>query len=103
MRRHPTRAFWVESAVAAFTAFLLILTPVWHGWIEGTFGLDPDHHNWAFEWELAVCLLLTVRFRKLGAPLFDRRATGTRGRSRGSGRRMSPPFSLVAVQAQVIP
>jgi hypothetical protein len=61
MKRRLTPAFWVEAGLASLTAFLVILTAVWHDWIEGIFGFDPDHHNGLFEWELvAVCLILTV-------------------------------------------
>jgi hypothetical protein len=66
MKRRPGPVFWVESALAAVTAFLLVLTAVWHDWIEGVFGFDPDHHNGSFEWEfVALCLLLTVTLTTL--------------------------------------
>jgi hypothetical protein len=39
---------------------------VWHDWIEGIFGFDPDHHNGSFEWELVVvCCALAVLFATL--------------------------------------
>jgi hypothetical protein len=61
MKRRLTLAFWLETVLASMTAFLVILTAVWHDWIEGIFGFDPDHHNGMFEWELVVvCLLVTV-------------------------------------------
>jgi hypothetical protein len=66
MKRHVGPAFWIESVLASFTAFLVILTAVWHDWIEGIFGFDPDHHNGAFEWELVVvCFLLALSFGML--------------------------------------
>jgi len=53
--------FWGESFFASFSAFLAILTAVWHDWIEGTFGFDPDHHNGSFEWMLVtVCCVVAV-------------------------------------------
>jgi hypothetical protein len=34
---------------------------VWHDWIEGVFGFDPDHHNGSFEWELVVvCCVVSL-------------------------------------------
>jgi hypothetical protein len=64
--RHVKAMFWVESALASFSAFLVVLTAVWHDWIEGIFGFDPDHHNGSFEWELViVCVLVTVVFATL--------------------------------------
>jgi hypothetical protein len=61
MKRHVGAMFWAESTLGALTGFVAVLTAVWHDWIEGIFGFDPDHHNGAFEWELVVvCCLLTV-------------------------------------------
>jgi len=61
VRKRAGALFWIEAVLASFSAFILLLTAVWHDWIEGIFGFDPDHHNGAFEWELAaVCLALTV-------------------------------------------
>ncbi len=63
MKRHVRPTFWVEFALASFSAFLVVLTAVWHDWIEGIFGFDPDRHNGSFEWELVlVCCLVTVLF-----------------------------------------
>jgi hypothetical protein len=59
-------AFWAETALASFTAFLAVLTLVWRDWIEGVFGFDPDHHNGSFEWDLVIaCGLLTLVFGAL--------------------------------------
>lgn len=52
-------AFWVEAVVSACGVFLGLLTIVWHDWIEGAFGVDPDHGNGSAEW-IAVVALLTV-------------------------------------------
>jgi DMSO/TMAO reductase YedYZ heme-binding membrane subunit len=66
VKRHVKPMFWVESVLASFSAFLVVLTAVWHDWIEGIFGFDPDQHNGSFEWELVmVCLLITVLFAVL--------------------------------------
>jgi hypothetical protein len=63
VKRHVKPTFWVECALASFSAFLVILTAVWHDWIEGIFGFDPDQHNGSFEWELViVCLLIAALF-----------------------------------------
>jgi hypothetical protein len=63
VKRGVSSAFWVESGLASFTAFLVVLTAAWHDWVEGIFGFDPDHHNGSFEWELVVaCCLLTAVF-----------------------------------------
>lgn len=66
MKRHVRPTFWVESALASFSAFLVVLTAVWHDWVEGIFGFDPDRHNGSFEWELVVvCCLISVVFTVL--------------------------------------
>jgi hypothetical protein len=65
-KKHLGFVFWAESFMASFTGFLAILTLVWHDWIEGVFGFDPDHHNGSFERELVIiCALLTVIFAAL--------------------------------------
>jgi hypothetical protein len=52
--------------MAGATGFLTILTLVWRDWIEGVFGLDPDHHNGSFEWTLvAAGAVLTIIFAAL--------------------------------------
>ena len=52
-------AFWVEAVVSGFGTFLGFLTIVWHDWIEGVFGVDPDHGNGAVEF-FAVAVLLAI-------------------------------------------
>jgi hypothetical protein len=52
-------AFWVEVVASAFGIFLGLLTIVWHDWIEGVFGVDPDHGNGSAEW-IAVVVLLAI-------------------------------------------
>ncbi len=66
MKKHLGPVFWAESILASITAFLAVLTLVWHDWIETVFGFDPDNHNGSFEWELVVvCCLVTVLFSGL--------------------------------------
>ncbi len=61
MRRRVGFLFWAESFFAFLSAFLVVLTAVWHDWVEGIFGFDPDRHNGSFEWELAaVCCVVAV-------------------------------------------
>jgi len=61
MRRHLGMLFWLESFFAGLAAFLVVLTAVWHDWVEGIFGFDPDRHNGSFEWELAaVCCVIAI-------------------------------------------
>jgi hypothetical protein len=49
-----------KTVVASVAAALAVVTALWHDWIEQVFGLDPDHHSGAIEWELAVALLLAA-------------------------------------------
>jgi hypothetical protein len=47
----------IEAALAALTGGLGILTIVWHDWIEGLTGWNPDHHSGSFEAGLILVLL----------------------------------------------
>ena len=58
--------FWLESAVAAVTFFLAVLTVVRRDWLEGAFGVDLDHHTGSLEWGLVIfCSLITLSFAAL--------------------------------------
>jgi hypothetical protein len=46
--------FWFETALAVFTASLMILTLAWKDWIEEIFGVDPDKGNGAAEWAITA-------------------------------------------------
>ena len=35
MRRRVGVMFWLEAVLASFSAFIVVLTLVWHDWIEG--------------------------------------------------------------------
>jgi hypothetical protein len=77
-------AFWAEFFLASFTGFLMVLTLAWPDWVEGVFGVEPDHRNGSFEWELVVvCALLTVLFAGLARRAWRRaplRIAATSGR-----------------------
>lgn len=60
MRRGLGHAFWIESALAAITASLAVLTLVWPNWIEGVFGYDPDHHNGSLETVIVIVCALAA-------------------------------------------
>jgi hypothetical protein len=48
------RRFWVRLALAVGSAALLVVTLVWHDWIEIVFRVDPDHGNGWLEWLIVV-------------------------------------------------
>jgi hypothetical protein len=59
MRERPIRArFWIESALAASTCGLALVTLISRDWVEFVFGVDPDHGNGSFEWFLVGGLLV---------------------------------------------
>ncbi len=59
MQRNVRWRFWLEVSLASASALLGLLTIVWSDWIEGVFGVDPDHGNGAAEW-IAVVVLLAL-------------------------------------------
>jgi hypothetical protein len=65
--RGVRRRFWVESALAAVTVFLVLLTLVWRDWIEEVFGVDPDGGNGSFEWLIAVAFVAAAIAFSAGA------------------------------------
>lgn len=42
--------FWTETALAALSGFLAVLTLAWRDWIEAILRVDPDAHNGSVEW-----------------------------------------------------
>jgi hypothetical protein len=61
-RRGLGLAFWVEAVLCGLGTSLGLLTIVWHDWIEGVFGVDPDHGNGSAEWIAVVALLAIGAF-----------------------------------------
>lgn len=49
---------WLDTALAAISGVLGLLTLVTRDWIEGLTGWDPDHHNGSAEWLIVAGLLL---------------------------------------------
>jgi hypothetical protein len=57
------RGFWVRLALAAISAALLVVTLVWHDWVEIVFRVDPDRGNGWLEWLIvAAAFGLTLTF-----------------------------------------
>ncbi|HVU79026.1 MAG TPA: hypothetical protein VHC67_15730 [Gaiellaceae bacterium] len=59
MLREGSRRFKIETALAAASGLLGVVTLFWHDWLEVT-GWDPDHHSGSAEWVVAVVLLLVA-------------------------------------------
>jgi hypothetical protein len=57
LRRKVRKRFWVETALAALTGGLFVLTLFWHDWLE-VLGLDPDKHNGTAEWLIVAGLFV---------------------------------------------
>lgn len=49
--------FWIETALAALTGALVVLTLFWHDWLEAL-GFDPDNHSGAAEWLIVGALFV---------------------------------------------
>jgi hypothetical protein len=61
MREQLPVRFWIETALAGASALLLIVTLVWHDWIETVFGVDPDASSGAAEWIIVgLALAITI-------------------------------------------
>ena len=84
MTKRPPSAFWIEAVLASVSGFLFLLTVVWRDWIEGVFGVDPDHQNGSLELLLvAFFLLATIAFSALARGQWRRyRAVAIDARSR---------------------
>ena len=81
--RRRTLLVWVETALAAASACLFLLTLVWREWIEAVFGFEPDGGDGSLELAIPVVLLsITITLsllarldwrarRSIGADLSD--------------------------------
>lgn len=54
-RNLPLR-FWMQSALAALSAVLFVLTLITREWVEALTGFEPDNGNGTFEFALAIAL-----------------------------------------------
>ena len=60
------RRFWIEAGLGTASFVLLVLTLIWHDWIETVFGADPDRGSGYAEWLIvAILALVTVTFAVL--------------------------------------
>jgi hypothetical protein len=67
------RRFWIEAGLGTASFVLLVLTLIWHDWIEIVFGADPDQHSGFAEWLIvAILALVTVAFAVLARIDFRR-------------------------------
>ncbi len=57
----PRQRFWVETGTALVSGFLVLLTLIWHNWIEIVFKVDPDLSSGLLEWLIvAACLAIML-------------------------------------------
>jgi hypothetical protein len=60
------RRFWIEAGLGTASFVLLVLTLIWHDWIEIVFGADPDQRSGFAEWLIvAILAVATVTFAVL--------------------------------------
>jgi hypothetical protein len=52
--------FRIEAGLSTSSFALLVLTIIWHDWIETLFGVDPDRHNGLVEWLIVAALALVT-------------------------------------------
>jgi uncharacterized membrane protein len=72
MSRKFSRLFWVEVCLAAITAVLALITPIFPDWIEALTDWDPDQHDGSVEWMIVVGLFI-VAIVLAAAALYERR------------------------------
>ncbi len=68
--------FWFETGSAIVTGILLVITLVWHDWIEIVFSVDPDNRSGTFEW-LIVAMFLAVSITLFTLASYEWRRTWT--------------------------
>ena len=66
--------FWPESVFGSITGIFVVVTLVWHHWIEVVFGVDPDKGNGSAEWLVVVALLVITTALAVSARFEWRRA-----------------------------
>ena len=60
MRKTLRLRFWLETGLAIVTGILLVITLVWHDWIEIIFNIDPDQRSGLLEWSVVGALLIVT-------------------------------------------
>ncbi|MFQ5668773.1 MAG: ABC transporter permease [Candidatus Binatia bacterium] len=76
MHRDLRKRFWVECVLACLSGGLVVLTLLWHNWIEGLLGVEPDGGDGSLEWALVVLLLgVTAAFSALARTEWRRART----------------------------
>jgi hypothetical protein len=48
--------FWIQTAMAALSCILCLVTLARPAWIEAVFGIDPDQRSGSAEWLLVALL-----------------------------------------------
>jgi hypothetical protein len=54
------RRFWAESALAASSTILLLVTIARRDWIEAVLHIDPDGHSGTTEWVVVAVLAVAA-------------------------------------------
>jgi hypothetical protein len=73
-RKRVRTRFWIEAGLAVTAIVVLIVTIVWHDWIEIVFGVDPDEGSGALEWGISAALVAAAVVNSLAARFEWRRA-----------------------------
>jgi hypothetical protein len=73
-RNRVRTRFWIEAGLAVSALAILIVTIVWHDWIEIAFGVDPDAGSGALEWAITATLVAAAVVNSLAARFEWRRA-----------------------------
>jgi hypothetical protein len=60
MASRPALRFWIECALGALSAIVLVMTVATPDWIERIFGLEPDAGDGSTEWGWAISLALVT-------------------------------------------